>query len=78
MGRATTPHDARLAIDYSARLDRLRTFFRLIWIIPIAIVVSLLTATGNETVITATGTTVTRTSGVLADVLLPSRPARRP
>ena len=54
---------ARLEIDYPERLDRLTTFFRVIWIIPIAIVLSLLTATGNETVITATGERVVRSSG---------------
>lgn len=56
-------YPARLEIDYPEKLDRLTTFFRIIWIIPIAIILSLLTATGNETVITATGTTVTRTTG---------------
>jgi hypothetical protein len=40
---------ARLNIDYPAKLDRLTTFFRLIWIIPIAIVYSLM-AGGGETV----------------------------
>jgi hypothetical protein len=57
------PYAARLEIDYPERLDRLTTFFRLIWIIPIAIILSLLTATGNETVITATGERVVRTTG---------------
>ena len=57
------PYAALLEIDYPERLDRLTTFFRLIWIIPIAIILSLLTATGNETVITATGERVVGTSG---------------
>ncbi|TFG67613.1 MAG: DUF4389 domain-containing protein [Thermomicrobiales bacterium] len=35
---------ARLEIDYPEKLDRFTTFFRLIWIIPISIVVSSLTA----------------------------------
>ena len=63
MDTAPQPYAARLDIDYPERLDRLTTFFRLIWIIPIAIILSLLTATGNETVITATGERVVRTSG---------------
>lgn len=33
---------ARLEVDYPERLDRLTTFFRLIWIIPIAVISSLL------------------------------------
>jgi hypothetical protein len=57
------PYAARLEIDYPERLDRLTTVFRLIWIIPIAVILSLLTATGNETVVTSTGETVVRTTG---------------
>ena len=44
------PYAARLEIDYPEQLDRFTTFFRLIWIIPIGIILALLTATGNETV----------------------------
>jgi hypothetical protein len=41
------PYAARLAIDYpDAPLDRLSSFFRLIWAIPIAIIVSALTSIG--------------------------------
>lgn len=50
----TTPAEsyaARLDIDYPEKLDRFTTFFRLIWIIPIFIILALLTATGNETVV---------------------------
>ncbi len=54
---------ARLRIDYPERLDRLTTFFRILWIIPIAIILSLLTATGNETVISETGHKVVRSGG---------------
>jgi Domain of unknown function (DUF4389) len=44
---STAVYAARLDIDYPEKLDRLTTFFRVIWIIPIAIVLSLLTATGS-------------------------------
>lgn len=63
MNEGTQLYAARLDIDYPERLDRLTTFFRLIWVIPIAIILSLLTATGNETVVTAAGERVVRTSG---------------
>ncbi|MCP4307692.1 MAG: DUF4389 domain-containing protein [bacterium] len=36
------PYAARLDIDYPDKLDRFTTFFRLLWVIPAAIVVSLL------------------------------------
>ena len=57
------PYAARLTIDYPEKLDRLTTLLRLIWIIPIAVIVSLLTATGNETVITGSGTRMASTGG---------------
>jgi len=47
-----TKYAARLAIDYPAKLDRLTTFFRIIWVIPIAIILGLVSRTGE---------TVTRT-----------------
>jgi hypothetical protein len=43
---------ARLTIDYPEKSDRLTTFFRLIWIIPIGIILALVSRTGE---------TVTRT-----------------
>ena len=61
--RAPEPYAARLDIDYPERLDRLSTFFRLIWIIPIYIILSLLSAVASWTVITQSGEAVTRTSG---------------
>jgi hypothetical protein len=63
MDTPPTQYPARLSVDYPERLDRLTTFFRLIWIIPIAIILSLLTATGNETVVTETGRRVATTGG---------------
>ena len=53
---------ARLQIDYPERLDRVTTFFRLIWIIPIGFVLALLSASGGTRIVTETGETV-RTSG---------------
>ncbi len=55
---------ARLEIDYPDSLDRLSTFFRLIWIIPIGIILSLLTASASSTVtvVTETGQIVSRTT----------------
>lgn len=55
------PFPARLDIHYPERLDRLTTFFRLIWAIPILIILGLLTATGNETVVTESGEQVQST-----------------
>ena len=38
---------ARLEIDYPEKLDRLTTFFRIIWIIPIAIILGLVSGAGE-------------------------------
>src|ERR1017187_4245620 len=38
---------ARLQIDYPEKLDRLTTFFRIIWIIPIAIILGLVSPSGQ-------------------------------
>jgi hypothetical protein len=45
-------YPARLEIDYPEKLDRLTTFFRIIWLIPIAIILGLISGAGE---------TVTRT-----------------
>jgi hypothetical protein len=48
-GNMSNPTDyaARLEIDYPERLDRLTTFFRIIWIIPIAIILGLISGAGE-------------------------------
>jgi len=38
---------ARLEIDYPEKLDRLTTFFRLLWIIPIAVILGLVSGAGE-------------------------------
>lgn len=53
---------ARLEIDYPPTLDRVTSFFRLLWIIPIAIVFGSLSAAADETVTTTTDNVVTTTT----------------
>jgi hypothetical protein len=53
---------ARLDIDYPERLDRLTSFLRLIWIIPVLIVLAALSASSSETVRTVSGDVVTTTT----------------
>jgi Domain of unknown function (DUF4389) len=57
------PYAARLSVDYPEQLDRLTTLLRVIWVIPIGIIYSLLTATGNETVAWESGQQVVRSTG---------------
>lgn len=49
------PYPARLTIDYPERLGRTTTFFRLIWAVPILIVLSVLTSSGSQSVVTDAG-----------------------
>jgi hypothetical protein len=60
--RSASSYAARLDIDYPERLDRVTTFFRLLWAIPILVIISLLSATSSDTVtvITEAGETVSR------------------
>jgi hypothetical protein len=59
-------YPARLDIDYPDRLDRLTTFFRVIWAIPILIILTLITATGTETVVNEAGEEMRRSGGGIA------------
>jgi hypothetical protein len=64
MTTATDTYPARLDVDYPESLDRVTTAFRIIWIIPIAVVIGALsaTATSTVTVITETGEVVSEAS----------------
>ena len=68
-------YPARLAIAYPDRLNRVTTAFRLVLVIPVAIVVSVLTGEGTQSVQTSGGDWVTTTStgitgGLFAATLL--------
>ena len=45
--KTTTAYPARLEIDYPEKLDRMTTLFRLIWIIPIAIILGMVSGAGE-------------------------------
>ncbi len=77
MTDADNPYAARLEVDYPERLDRVTTFFRLIWVIPILVIYALLTGGGGSstyTTITADGTTVEKVTqsggGILAGLFV--------
>jgi Domain of unknown function (DUF4389) len=68
MTTQTMPSDypARLEVDYTERHNRVTTLFRIILVIPIAIVISVLTAGATQTVYTHGGKVVSTTSGGVA------------
>jgi hypothetical protein len=45
--KKTAEYAARLEIDYPEKLDRMTSFFRIIWIIPIAIILGLVSGAGE-------------------------------
>lgn len=55
-------YPARLDIDYPGQLDRLTTFFRLLWSIPILVVIFLLEGSGLETYASDMGEAATSSS----------------
>lgn len=59
-------YPARFDVDYQAKLDRLTTFFRPIWAIPILIILGLLNASGVTRHISEAGVTVESTAGGIA------------
>lgn len=61
--RTSDNYPARLEIAYPEKLDRVTTFFRLIWLIPIAIVLGLISASGSTTVITDAGEEIVTSGG---------------
>jgi hypothetical protein len=71
MAANSEAYAARLDVDYPETLDRVTTAFRLLWVIPIAIVLSLLSAqvTSTVTVVNTSGEVVSqvnRTGGGIA------------
>jgi hypothetical protein len=69
MAAAPETYAARLQIDYPERLDRVTTFFRLIWIIPIGFILALLTSSGDAHTVTETGWTVGFSGGGITGAL---------
>jgi len=43
----TAEYTARLEVEYPEKLDRLTTFFRIIWVIPIAVILGLISEAGQ-------------------------------
>lgn len=70
MATPTESYAARLDVDYPEQLNRLTTAFRLIWIIPIAIVLGVLTASGNSTLVTESGEQVRNSGGGIGSGLV--------
>ena len=62
-------YPARLEVDYSAQYDRVKTLFRIVLVIPIAIIYGVLTAGVTHTVYDHSGQAASTTSGGIASGL---------
>ena len=63
MSSAPPVYPARLAVDYPEQHNRVTALFRVVLVIPIAIVISVLTSSASRTVYDQSGQTVTTSSG---------------
>lgn len=63
MAKSTKIYPASLDIDYPKKLDRLSSFFRIIWAIPIVIIISLLTSAGSESFMNEAGKEMSKGGG---------------
>ena len=62
--QATGPHyPARLEVEYAEQHDRVSTLFRIVMVIPIAIVYAVLTSEATQTAVRDSGEVVTTSSG---------------
>jgi hypothetical protein len=57
------PHAVRLDIDYPGQMERLSTFFRPIWALPILIILGLLSGAGSSRYVTEAGRVVESSAG---------------
>ena len=74
MTTESTPYPARLEIDFPEKLDRLTTFFRILWALPVVILLSILTAGATSYVLTVSESgevisKVSRSGGGIAGAL---------
>lgn len=66
-----TSYAARLDIDYPEQLDRLTTFFRLIWALPIFVILGLLSSSTTSPVADEAGRIIeTGSGGISAGLFL--------
>ncbi len=63
MAKQQEIYPARLDVEYPGVLDRFTTFFRLLWSIPIVIVITLLSGSDTESYVNEAGATVSSNTG---------------
>jgi hypothetical protein len=69
MVKNNSSYPAKLNIDYPKKLDRVSSFFRLIWSIPIMVIAGLLTSSGATTYTNEAGKVMVQNSSGIAGAL---------
>ena len=64
MADESVRYAARLEVDYPDQLDRLTSFLRAIWIIPIGVIAGLVSTAGSVVTVAEAGEIVERTGGI--------------
>lgn len=59
-------YPVKFNIDYPVQLDRFTTFFRILWSVPILILLSILTSSGREVFVNEAGKQMTTSGGSIA------------
>lgn len=70
MAPQSSSYQARLDVDRPGELNRMTTLFRIILVVPIAVVLGVLTSTTTRTLYDEHGQAVSSTSGGIAGGLL--------
>jgi len=69
MAQSKNSYPATLDVDYPAKRDRMSVFFRVLYSIPIMVIVGLLTSSGTKTYTTEAGVVVKETGSSIAGAL---------
>jgi len=69
MANNNKEYPATLNIDYPKKLDRVSSFFRIFWSIPILVIMSILTSSGGGTYTNEAGKVVSENGGGIAGAL---------
>lgn len=69
MATSNKKYPASLDIDYPKKLDRVSSFFRTLWSIPIMVIVVVLTSSGADTYMNEAGKSASASSGGIAGAL---------
>lgn len=69
MAKSNKAYPASLKIDYPKKLDRVSSFFRIFWSIPILIILTILTSSGGSMYVDETGKEASQSGGGIAGAL---------